>query len=168
MFDLKPLSPKAVPAALEKAVRYRLLNEPEQAESICHDVLRVEPDNQIALATLILALTDRLYGPRPASPQPARDLLPRLHAEYDRAYYAGIIAEREAIAWLRSDKMRAGVAAYTFFRRAMAHYEAAEAGRPAGNDDARLRWNSCARMIMADPEVAPADDAAEVVTDLGE
>ena len=83
MFELKALTPGAVPAALEKAVRYRLLNEPEQAESICHDVLRVEPDNQNALTTLILALTDRLSGPRPVLPQLARDLLPRLHGEYD-------------------------------------------------------------------------------------
>src|SRR5262245_10252948 len=168
MFELKPLSPEAVPAALDKADRYRLLNEPEQAESICHDVLALEPENQRALAALILPTTDRLCGPRPSSAQSARDLVPRLHSEYDRAYYAGIIAEREGIAWLRSDKLRAGVAAYTFLRRAMAHYEAAESVRPAGNDDARLRWNSCARMIMADPEVAPADDASEVVTDLGE
>src|SRR4051812_45386546 len=99
MFELKPLSPEAVPAAIEKAVRYRLLNEPEQAESICHDVLRVESDNQQALTTLILAITDRLYGPRPSSAQSARDLLSRLHGEYDRAYYAGIVAEREGIAW---------------------------------------------------------------------
>jgi hypothetical protein len=107
MFDLKPLSPEAVPAALEKADRYRLLNEPEQAESICQDVLRLEPENQRALATLILAITDRFYGPRPSAPQPARELLPRLHSEYDRAYHAGIIAEREGIAWMRSEKPRA-------------------------------------------------------------
>src|SRR3954465_15762481 len=99
-FELKWLSREAVPAALEKAVRYRLLNEPEQAESICEDVLRVDPHNHEALTTLILALTDRLYGPRPASPHHARELLGRLPEGYDRAYYAGIIAEREGIAWL--------------------------------------------------------------------
>ena len=168
MFELKPLSPGAVPAALEKAVRYRLLNEPEQAESICHDVLRVEPDNPEALTTLILALTDRLYGLRPVSPQLARDLLPRLRGEYDREYYAGIIAERVGVAWLRSDKPRAGAAAYGYFRRAMAHYEAADAVRPPSNDDARLRWNSCARMIMANPDVAQDDHTATVTADLGE
>jgi hypothetical protein len=168
MFDLKPLSPEAVPAALDKADRYRLLNEPEQAESICQDVILLQPENQRALSTLILAITDRLYGPRPSSAQGARDLLPRLHGDYDRAYYAGIISEREGIAWLRSDKMRAGAVAYDCFRKAMALYEQAEAVRPPGNDDARLRWNSCARMILADPEVAPADDAAELVANLGE
>ena len=38
-----------MPAALEKALRYRLLNEPVEAESICRDVLEVDPDNQAAL-----------------------------------------------------------------------------------------------------------------------
>ena len=97
MFDLKPLSAAGVPAALEKAFRYRMLNQPEQAESICHDVLAVEPDHQEALVALLLALTDRFADPRPPSPQTARDLLPRLRGEYERAYYAGIIAEREGI-----------------------------------------------------------------------
>lgn len=168
MFELKTLTREAVPAALEKAMRYRLLNEPEQAESICEDVLRIDPDNQEALATLVLALTDRLYGPRPASPAAARELVPRFHGEYEREYYAGIIAEREGIARLRSGSPRAGVAAYECLRRAMAHFERAEAVRPAGNDDTLLRWNSCARMIMAHPDVAPADDAIELAADLGE
>src|SRR5687767_6604595 len=159
MFELKSLTREAVPAALEKAVRYRLLNEPEQAESICEDVLRIDPDNQDALATLVLALTDRLYGPRPPSPTAARELIARLHGEYERAYYAGIIDEREGIAWLRSGRPRAGAAAYDCFRKAMTQFERAEAVRPPGNDDARLRWNSCARMIMTNPDVAPIDDA---------
>src|SRR6266496_5947017 len=32
---LKPISRAAIPRALERAERYRLLSEPEQAESIC-------------------------------------------------------------------------------------------------------------------------------------
>ena len=58
MFELKHLSAAAIPRALEKAERYRLLNEPWEAESICLDVLSVEPQNQQALVMLILALTD--------------------------------------------------------------------------------------------------------------
>ncbi len=159
MFHLKSLTPGAIPAALEKAHRYRLLNEPEQAESICEDVLRLEPGNQEALVTLLLALTDRFHGTRPVSPRHARELLIRLRNEYDREYYSGLIAEREGIAWLRSDKPRCGEAAYVCFREAMTHYEKAEAVRPPANDDALLRWNSCARMIMNNPDVAPAEDA---------
>jgi hypothetical protein len=169
MFALKELTPEGVPAALAKAYRYRLLNEPEQAESICHDVLRIEPENQDALTALILCLTDRLLaGSRPVPPREARELLPRLLSGYDREYYAGIIDEREGIAWLRSGKPRAGTAAYQCFREAMAHFEKAEAVRPPANDDALLRWNSCARMIDAHPDVAPADDVMEVAANFGE
>jgi len=42
MYELKRLTKEAVPRALEKAERYRLLNEPTEAESICQDILRVE------------------------------------------------------------------------------------------------------------------------------
>lgn len=168
MFELKKLSPEAVPAALEKALRYRMLNEPEQAESICEDVLRVGPDNQEALAMLILALTDRFAGSRPITPHHARELVARLTGEYERAYYAGIVWEREAIAWLRSHKPRSGSAAHECFLQAMGCYERAESLRPPANDDALLRWNSCARMIESHADVAPAEDAIEVVANLGE
>jgi len=49
MAELKRLHKDAIPAALEKAERYRLLNEPGEAESICLDILAVDPDNQRAL-----------------------------------------------------------------------------------------------------------------------
>lgn len=157
-FELKSLHPEAIPAALEKAHRYRLLNEPEQAESICEDVLRIDPENQVALTSLILALTDRFGGSPPVPPRRVRDLLPRLKGEYERAYFAGIIAEREGISWLRSGQPRSGEAAYVCFRDAMKHYEKAEKLRPPANDDAILRWNSCARMIMNHPDVAPTEE----------
>ena len=163
MFQFKSLHHDAIPAALEKAHRYRLLNEPEQAESICEDVLRLQPENQDALATLILALTDRFHGPRPVSPSTVRVLVPRLHGDYEREYYAGIIDEREGIAWMRSDRPRSGSAAYECFRQAMLHFERAEAIRPDGNDDSILRWNSCARMIANHPDVAPVEEGVEAV-----
>ena len=156
MFDLKPLSAESVPAALEKAHLYRILNQPEQAESICRDILAVEPDNQTALVRLLLAITDRFADPRPQPAQHARDLLPRLQSVYEREYYAGIICERLALARLRSGMPQAGELAYDFFRDAMTHYERAAQLRPPANDDSRLRWNSCARMILAYPDVRPA------------
>src|SRR5436305_11027467 len=162
MFELKALSPDAIPTALEKALRYRLLNEPEQAASICEDVLRVDPDHQEALTMLILRLTDPFDGPRPVRPQSAHDLLPRLHDAYEREYYAGIVWEREAVARLRSNAPLSGPAAFDGLRRAMECYERAEALRPLANDDALLRWNSCARLIMSHPDVAPAVNASEI------
>src|SRR5881628_1002751 len=96
MFSLKPLSKDAIPAALEKAERYRLLNEPAEAESICLDVLKVAPDNQQAIVMLLLAVTDRFAKGYGVSDTQAKELLGRVTGEYERAYYAGILAERRA------------------------------------------------------------------------
>src|SRR5882724_4268231 len=148
MFELKSLSgPEAIPAALEKAMRYRLLNEPGEAESICLDVLRTDPENQQALVILLLALTDRFDKGYGVSDTQAQDLLPRLRGEYERAYYAGIIDERKAKAHLHQGGPGASFNAFELFREAMSWFEKAEKLRPAGNDDALLRWNTCARMI---------------------
>jgi hypothetical protein len=168
MFELKLLSTEAIPAALEKALRYRLLNEPEQAASICEDVLQIAPDHQGALTTLILALTDEFVGLRHVPPSAARDLLPRLQDPYEREYYAGIIWEREAVSRLRSNAPLSGPAAYDCFRRAMECFERAEALRPPANDDALLRWNCCARTIMTHPDVAPDQDVGQIAPSLGE
>jgi len=148
MFDLKPLSREAIPAALEKATRYRLLNEPAEAESICLDVLRTDPDNQQAMVVLLLALTDRFSKGYGVGDTRAQEVLARLQSEYDRAYYAGIICERKAKAQLHQGAPGSGFTAYEFFREAMDWFEKAETARPAGNDDALLRWNTCARIIM--------------------
>lgn len=148
MFELKPLSKDAIPAALDKAMRYRLLNEPLEAESICHDVLRIDPDNQQALVLLLLALSDQFgknCGPTVAQ---AKEVLAQLREPYERAYYAGIIAERRAKAQLELGAPNSGFAAYDWLSEAMAWYEKAESLRPPGNDDALLRWNACARLMM--------------------
>jgi hypothetical protein len=148
MFELKPLSKEAIPAALEKATRYRLLNEPGEAESVCHDILRVDPGNHEALVTLLLALTDRVGKNYGVGLMQAREVLARLTDRYERAYYSGILCERRAKAQLHQGGSGSGFAAYDLLREAMAHYEEAESVRPPGNDDALLRWNACARIIM--------------------
>jgi hypothetical protein len=103
MPDLKSLSREAIPAALEKAERYRLLNEPGEAESICLDILETDPENQPALITLLLALTDRFSKGYGVSDTPANQLLARIKGEYERAYYGGILAERRAKAKLAQE-----------------------------------------------------------------
>jgi len=161
MFDLKPLSRDGISAALEKAMRYRLLNEPGEAESICHDVLRIEPENQQALVLLLLALTDRFGKGYAVGVTQAQEVLPRLRDPYERAYYAGILCERQAKSRLHGGSPGAGYAAYEFLRDAMNWYEKAEAIRPLGNDDALLRWNACARIIMMNNLTAPTEDETE-------
>lgn len=156
-FDLKSISKDAVPKALEKAERYRLLNEPSLAESICLDILTVLPSHQEALVWLLLARTDQFGHGVPV--RSAEELLPRIEGEYERAYYAGLIWERQAHAHLLEHGLTSNANAYNALREAMAHYERAEALRPHGNDDAILRWNACARVLSGNPEIRPLPDA---------
>jgi hypothetical protein len=154
MFQLKPLSHDAIPSALAKAERYRLLNEPGEAESICLDVLEVEPDHQLALVTLILALTDQFGDPGVSGAMTrAQELVRRLRGEYERAYYGGIICERRAKAHLTLATPGVAANARGWLLEALHSFEKAEAARPPGNDDAILRWNACARVIMRNPDL---------------
>lgn len=147
MFELKAISPEAVPAALAKAERYRLLNEPELAESICLDVLAIEPDNPEALVMLLLALTDQFRQGAADCVTRAQAVLPKLRGEYERLYYAGIIWERRALARLGGPGPGGAKVAAPWAHKAMELYEKAQALRPPGNDDAILRWNTCARLV---------------------
>src|SRR5438874_9909774 len=156
MSELKTLSKDAIPGALEKAERYRLLNEPAEAESICLDILAAEPENQQALVTLLLAVTDRFSKSYGVSDTQAKQILTRIRGEYEHAYYCGILAERRAKAQLARGAPGCGHQAYEGFREAMHWFEKAEALRPSGNDDALLRWNTCARM-MARNQLAPQE-----------
>jgi hypothetical protein len=161
-FTLKPISLDAVPAALEKAYRYRLLNQPLQAESICLDVLAVDPDNAEALVALFLALTDQFARHLQPAFDRARALLPRLPDAYSRLYYEGLLCERRGKAHFRSGKPMAGTMAFEWLEMAMGFFERAERVRPHGDDDAVLRWNSCARMLMANDRIRPpANDPQE-------
>ena len=162
MFELKQLSADAVPAALEKALRYRLLNEPGTAESICHDVLSIEPENQQALVTLLLALTDRFGKGYAVGITQAQEVLSHLHDPYQQVYYAGIICERRAKAQLKQGHPGSGHDAYELLREAMTWYEKAEAFRPAKNDDALLHWNTCARLIMGNQLTPRTEEKVEL------
>ena len=153
MSELKALHKDAIPGALAKAERYRLLHEPWQSESICQDVLDVDPENQAALVMLLLALTDQ-FG-QAYKVQEAKDVIPRLQDSYDRAYYSGIVSERRAHALLNQPRHASGSAIYDWLREAMEWYEKAEAIRPPANDDALLRWNTCARLLMRNPHLQP-------------
>ncbi len=163
MRELKSLSIAAIPAALEKAERYRLLNEPGEAESICLDILTADPENQRALITLLLAMTDRFSKGYGVSDLPANQLLARIEGEYERAYYGGILAERRAKAKLAQGSPGAGHYAYDELCEAMRQFEKAEKIRPAGNDDALLRWNTCLRMMAKNKLVAREEDRSDPV-----
>lgn len=159
--DLKPITREGIPAALQKAERYRLLNDSSAAESICLDILEVEPENQQALVTLLLSITDQFIDDPRDSVKEARDVLARLKDDYKRAYYAGIISERKAKALLHRGGLGVDAVAHDWFRDAMRSYEKAEAIRPSGNDESILRWNTCARMLGRHEPVQPTRDDYE-------
>jgi hypothetical protein len=161
---LKQISAAAVPAALQKAERYRLLNEPEQAESICRDILAVAPSDGAALTTLLLALTDQFVAGDTSRVREAEAALLRIADEYQRVYFAGIVRERWARALIAAGD--AGHQALAWLQDAMSRYEAAERLAPAGNDEAILRWNACTRTIASRklheaPELDSAIDAGD-------
>ncbi len=156
--DLKILSREAIPAALGRAEKYRFLNEPGQAESICLDVLRTDPENSEAIVMLILALTDR-FAEHAHYVTRATDLLSRLPDEYQKAYFGGIIHERQARSYLKRNSPGSKHLACRYFESAMELYEKAGELREFGNDEALLRWNSCVRAIEDDHlEPEPEDD----------
>jgi hypothetical protein len=149
MRQLKPISSEAIPRALSKAERYRLLNEPQEAESICLDVLATQPDNQQALVMLLLATTDQFGSGSGKGPGDARAVLGQLREEYERQYYGGLICERWLKAQIRDGAHPSHATGWAL--EALDDYEKAEALSPPGNEDAVLRWNACIRFLERHP-----------------
>jgi len=149
MIGYKTLPAGTIPAALAKAERYRLLNEPEEAESICRDILAAAPTLEQALITFVLAVTDQF--PR-RSLRDAQEIVDKLATEYDRAYYGGIALERWAKAQL--DRVPPNVT-YHLISDALAAFEKAQKLAVSDNPDAILRWNYCVRLLESRPELAP-------------
>jgi len=140
----KPIHQESIPRALAKAERYRLLNEPSQAESICRDVLAIDAANQQALICLILAMTDMFAGAQ-VKVDEVRPLVQKLSGRFDRVYYAGVVEER----WARS-LLLAGYPrpmGHELLLLAMDCFEQAQPLAETGNDDAILRWNACLRFM---------------------
>jgi hypothetical protein len=112
------------------------------------------------LRLLGLALTDQFAGGSSDRVREAEQSFQHLNDSYERLYYTGIAYERRAKAQLRT-----GQPPYTvlpLFEHAMRSFEEAEKIRPAGNDDAILRWNRCVRLLQTasygwEQEFAPFD-----------
>src|SRR5260370_35700561 len=148
-FKLKTISKAGIPEAISKAELYRSLNEPEEAESICRDILAVEPEHQPALRLLGLAITDQFSGDAADRHGEAEQLFQRLAERYERLYYTGLLHERRAKA-----QMRVGRPPHTLaplFAEAMRCFAEAATIRPLDNDDDLLPWNPCARLLQGLP-----------------
>src|SRR5277367_952205 len=158
MFNLKPISHDSVETALAKAERYRLLNEPTEAESICRDILEIDPANRQARVSLVLALTDEI--PQESGFANALAAICGLEGEYDRAYYSGIAWERRAKTYYDADGPGSSHYVYDWIVKALQFFEQAEQLRPAGNDDAILRWNACVRFLDRHKQLRPKPEEA--------
>jgi hypothetical protein len=157
MFALKPISRDSLDGALAKAERYRLLNEPTEAESICRDILEVAPANREARISLILALTDEFPQDDRAFAS-AMEETASLESAYDRAYYSGIAWERRAKAFHDAGRPGSSGRVYDWIVKALGLFEEAERLRPAGNDDPILRWNACVRFLERHKSLKPATE----------
>jgi tetratricopeptide (TPR) repeat protein len=155
--QLKSISKSGIAEALAKVQHYRYLNQAEEAESICRDVLAVDPENQMALRLLGLTITDQFKGTLTDGFREAQSCFERLSSPYERSYYMGILHERRAKA-----QMRAGHLAHSLlasFENALRCFEDAEKIRPAGNDDALLRWNRCVRLMQGLPGATAEEES---------
>jgi tetratricopeptide (TPR) repeat protein len=163
--QLKRLGEKNLDAAIELAKHYRDLNQPEEAESICRDVIAVAPENVEAWKTLGLALTDRFPSHWMTLFDEACAAFKRLPGEYERAYYVGVAWERYAKAQVLAGNSQNAVHA---FEQAMERFEQAEALGPADDPAPILRFNRCVR-ALDDGELVRASLAAnEPVYELGD
>jgi hypothetical protein len=144
-FGFRLLSKDSIPDALKKAERYRLLGEPDEAESVCLDILQVDPDNQDARVDLILAISDQFGRERRPRVDLAMKVVGELTDDYQRQYYEAVVLEREARAHIDLDTPP--VLVFLRYCEAMDKFAAAASIRPAGDDSAVIRWNACVRAI---------------------
>lgn len=148
-FILKPISKDGVASAIDKAEQYRLLNQPQLAESICLDVLEVDSGNQKAMIILLLSLTDQFGKSASTARRKAEEIAKGLKDNYAKLYYTGIVRERMGSAALHSGLPGSDFDAYEWYLEAMEFYEQADtANQDSKNEDPTLRWNTCARLIM--------------------
>jgi hypothetical protein len=157
---IKPITREGVAAALAKAHRYRLLNDSVAAESICLDVLSVEPGNEEALVMHVLAITDQFVAGHAEDRVRGATAVAQLTDPYRNAYYNGVLCERWAKSIMQRTISRRGEMAYEWIEKAMTWYAKAESLRPPGNDDSILRWNTCVRMLSRDSQVRPHEAEA--------
>lgn len=155
--QLKAISRAGIAEAIAKAELYRYLNEPEEAESICHDILAVDSGHQLARRLLGLSITDQFTGYAGDRYGEVAEIFQGLRDPYERAYYTGLLYERRAKVQLRS-----GYSAHILLpliEDALRSFAEAEKIRPPGNDDSILRWNRCVRMLESQPDFRVERDA---------
>lgn len=160
MPEPQPIPKGNVQKAMERAEHYRLLNEPEQAESICRDIVSVDPENEKAWIHLLLSLSDQFPKDKEDARKEATEALVHIKSDFLNHYYQGIIHER----WGRAN-MKFGhghQAVMSWISKAMQSYQKAIELAPADDPDPTLRWNTCVRLMeKLSKSAPPAQPAAK-------
>ncbi len=112
--QLKSISKSGIPEAIAKVELYRYLNEPEEAESICRDILAVDPEHQLARRMLGLAITDQFIGAASDRYIEVQSIFQGLRDPYEQFYYTGLLHERHA-----KTQLMVGYAPHTLLPLAM-------------------------------------------------
>lgn len=159
--QLKKISPEYITKALDKAEKYRMLNHPKTSESICRDVLEIDPHHQDAIVQLIISITGQFSNPGkyPGTKlKNAQEWVSKLDNEYLRLYLSGLILERWAKAKVRD---LPGTDIYEYLHEATEFYEKAEKIRPADDESVILHYNFCVRFIDRHPHIKPPRETAD-------
>lgn len=161
MHEFKKISSEFIDEALAKADKYRMLNHPKTSESICRDVLDIDPGNQNAITLLIIAITGQFSNSQKYPGTRLKDAqvwIKELADEYKKEYFAGLVLER----WAKS-KVRdlPGADLYEFFEEAMVHYDRAEKLAPHGDESAKLHYNFCIRFMDRHTHIRPPVETAD-------
>jgi tetratricopeptide (TPR) repeat protein len=155
---LKTISKSGIGEAVAKAELYRYLNEPEEAESICRDILTADPQHMLGLRTLGLSITDQFEGKPTDRYAEVEKIFQSLKDPYEKLYYTGLLCERRVKA-----QLGAGRSPHTLrplLEQALQCFAEAEKVHPLGNDDAILRWNRCVRLLQSQPDFESEESAS--------
>jgi hypothetical protein len=155
---LKTISKSGIGEAVAKAELYRYLNEPEEAESICRDILTADPQHMLGLRTLGLSITDQFEGKPTDRYAEVEKIFQSLKDPYEKLYYTGLLCERRVKA-----QLGAGRSPHTLLpllEQALQCFAEAEKVHPPGNDDAILRWNRCVRLLQSQPDFELEESAS--------
>ena len=146
MFALKALSHEGVASALAKAEHYRLLKRTGRSGEHLPRYSRHRARNQQALICLVLAQSDQIARDS-RSFHSALATVQKLQGSTSVPITAGIVWERRAKALDAERGRGTHHSVYEWVVKALDCFAQAERLRPAGNDDAVLRWNTCVRFL---------------------
>ena len=157
-WELKQLRARNLTAAVALAKHYRDLNQPEDAESICRDILEVSPGDDDAWRTLGLALTDQFPASWMTLFDDACAAFAKLSSKYERMYYTALAWERYAKAQLVAGRANNAIHA---FEQAVRLFDKADEIGMADDPGPILHYNRCVRALTTHPELVRVSEVPE-------